>query len=423
MEPAETRKPGSPALAERLTGAAPASSREGRDMLRHLASLSLTKAADGLAGVKLLLSWLMVQLGAASWLVGLLVPLREAGSLLPQLFTASGLHGIRRRKWVWAAAALVQGGCLWLVALSGAMLDGNLAGVAILAAVGLMALARSAASVTHKVVLGATVEKGRRGSVVGMAGSIAAAVTLAFGLALLTGWPDRITLVLVALHLAAGMFVAAALIFARLEEPEDDGPGQPPPLTALLAPLAEDPQLRRFIAARGLLTATALAPPWMVVLAAEAGEGALDMVGAMLIASALAGLVSAAFWGRLSDRASHLVLAGAGLLGALAMLGAIGMAVTGLHWLMPLAVFVLFLAHEGVRISRKTHLLDMAPEDRRGDYAALANTLIGLALLGTGVFGAIASALGEEVTLAVFAVMALAGAATAMALKHTSPDR
>ncbi len=63
-------------LAGRLTGGNP-DGREGRDILRHLASLSLTKAGAGLSDAKLVLAWLLTQLGAASWLIGLLVPVRE----------------------------------------------------------------------------------------------------------------------------------------------------------------------------------------------------------------------------------------------------------------------------------------------------------------------------------------------------------
>jgi MFS family permease len=83
--------------------------------------------------------------------------------------------------------------------------------------------------------------------------------------------------------------------------------------------LRKDPELSRLIVARGLLTATALAPPYLVLLASGATEETLDSLGAMLLASALAALVSGYVWGRLSDRSSRLVLVFTGLAGALGM--------------------------------------------------------------------------------------------------------
>lgn len=410
-----------PDLARTLTGSRPEAPREGRDILRHLASLTLTKAGDGLADARLVLAWLMAQAGAAPWLVGLLVPVREAGSLLPQLFTAARLRAVARRKRVWAAAAVVQGLALWAIAVAGLALQGTAAGVAILAALAVLALARSAASVTYKAVLGATVAQGRRGAVTGTAASAAAGVTILFALALMAGLFERLALVTGALVLAGAAFVAAGAIFATMEEPQAEADGHPRPLAEVLAPLCTDPELRRFVAARGLLTATALAPPYLLLLTAS-GPGGADSgaLGAMLLALALAALVSGAVWGRLSDRSSRRVLAAAGLLGAAAMAAALALGAMGLTWALPAALFVLMLAHQGVRVSRATHLVDMAPEDRRGDYAALANTLIGLALLGAGGFGALAAVAGTAAVLGLFAAMAAGGAMLALTLRETA---
>jgi hypothetical protein len=66
--------------------------------LRHALALGLNKSADGLVDPKLVLSWLMTQLGAPAALIGFLVPIREAGALLPQLFTAARIRAMARRK-------------------------------------------------------------------------------------------------------------------------------------------------------------------------------------------------------------------------------------------------------------------------------------------------------------------------------------
>lgn len=391
-----------------------------RNIRRHLASLGLTKAGDGLADAKLVLSWLMTHLGAPNWMVGLLVPIREAGALLPQLLAAARLQAVTQRKRVWALASVVQGLALWAMAAMGLVLDGIVAGVALLAAMTVMALSRSAASVTYKDVLGRTVAKGRRGSVTGTAASVASVVTILFAGALVTGIAAREVLVPGALALAGAAFISAGAIFLTLDEPEDDGGADTArPLARVLEPLRADTELRRFILARGLLTATALAPPYLVMIGAQSGGSALDALGAMVLASALASLISSAVWGRLADRSSRLVLAVAGGLAAMAIAASIALALAGLGPALPGALFVLMLAHQGVRVSRATHLVDMAPPDARADYAALSNTAIGLALLATGAFGALASVAGPLVTLAVFAMMAVAGGGAALQLKDT----
>lgn len=405
-------------LAETLTGSPP-EPREGRDILRHVTSLSLTKAGDGLADPKLVLSWLMAHLGASSFLVGLLVPVREAGSLLPQLFTAARLRAVAQRKRVWAVAAGVQGAALLVMAGAGLTLSGTAAGVAILSALAVLALARSAASVTYKAVLGSTVSKGRRGAVTGTATSIGSVATILFALALMTGWVQREALVIGALAVAGLAFAAAGLVFATMEETPAQATDAPATLKRVLAPLRDDPQLRRFIWARGLLTATALAPPYLVLLSQDPDSDGVQGLGALVLASALAAVLSGAIWGRFSDRSSRKVLMVAGVLGAVSMVAAVALAAAGLHWALPGALFILMLAHQGVRVSRSTHLVDMAPDGRRADYAALSNTAIGLVLLGTGIFGALASVAGAGVTLAVFAAMAIAGGALALTLTET----
>lgn len=80
-----------------------------RNFLVHLISLAATKTGDGLSDPKLVLSWIMTQLGAPAFLIGLLVPVREAGALLPQLFTAGAIRSMPQRKWAWAAGSLIQG--------------------------------------------------------------------------------------------------------------------------------------------------------------------------------------------------------------------------------------------------------------------------------------------------------------------------
>ncbi|WP_342665312.1 hypothetical protein [Roseicyclus elongatus] len=92
--------------------------------LRHVISLSMTKLADGFIDPKLVLSWLVGALGAPALFVGLLVPIREAGALLPQLFSAGWVQAQRRRKWIWAAGSLTQGLAAAGIVLAALLLQG-----------------------------------------------------------------------------------------------------------------------------------------------------------------------------------------------------------------------------------------------------------------------------------------------------------
>jgi len=91
-------------------------------------------------------------------------------------------------------------------------------------------------------------------------------------------------------------------------------------------------------------------------------------------------------------------------------------------WVMPVLLFVLVVAYQGVRLGRSTHIVDMANEDTRAAYTALSNTVIGALLLAGGVFGLIAQMAGEAVVLAIMAGMAFAAALTALALDEVQQD-
>ncbi|WP_324752478.1 MFS transporter [Roseovarius sp. Pro17] len=388
------------------------------NFLRHAGSLSMTKIADGLIDPKLVLSWLLSHLGASSVFVGLLVPIREAGALLPQLFTAPHVQAMARRKWAWVVGSVGQGAAAAGIVLAGLTLGGAVAGAVICALLMVLAVSRSLCSVSYQDVLGKTVGQSRRGAATGLASSLGAGAVVIFALVLMMGLVDRATLVLAAIALAAILWLAAGALFSTLwEEP---APGQAGTASlGQLKLLRTDPQLRRFIWARGLLTATALAPPYLVLLGTQAGHGAFDRLGAMVLASSVASFLSSWIWGRMADRSSRMVLMLSGLVGAVALLAAVLLDLAGLSgtiWALPLVLSVLMIAYHGVRQGRSIYLVDMAPEGSRPAYTAVSNTVIGVVLLGSGLFGALASLAGIKVTLVIFAAMSLAAMGVARGL-------
>ncbi|MFD1344767.1 MFS transporter [Litorisediminicola beolgyonensis] len=399
-----------------------ASAQEARNGLRHMTSLSMTKVADGLLSPKLVLAWIMSAIGAPAVLVSFLVPIREAGALLPQVLLAGVVEARRHRKWVWVAGSVGQGISAAAIALFALTLEGWIGGIAICAALAVLACSRAACSVSYKDILGKTVAKTRRGAVKGVAGSASSAAVLIFALLLLSGYLQEITPLAVAVGVAAVLWLVAAVTFSTLEEKASD-PDPEKAGSIDWTPLREDAQFRRFIAARGALTATALAPPYLVLL--DGGEGQLQKLGALLLASAAAAFVSSYVWGRMSDRSSRRVLILGGIGGALSMLAAVGADLAGWTaalWVTPVILFLMQIAYQGVRQGRSTYLVDMAPEDSRSTYAALANTAIGLLLLASGLFGGLLSAAGPLWALAGFAALSLVGALIARGLDEVETE-
>ncbi|HNP65106.1 MAG TPA: MFS transporter permease, partial [Woeseiaceae bacterium] len=132
-------------------------------------------------------------------------------------------------------------------------------------------------------------------------------------------------------------------------------------------------------------------------------------------------LSSTYVWGRFSDRSSRLVLMLAAGLAVLANASAAFVALAMPHLLeesslLPLLLFVLMIAHQGVRLGRSVHVVDMADHDNRATYTALSNSVVGLILLAGGVFGVIAQWLGIGAVLAIFTAMAALAIVAAAAL-------
>lgn len=401
---------------------------EPRNFFIHAGSLALTKSSDGLIDPKLVLSWLLTELAAPVFLVGLLVPVREAGALLPQILTASTIRRIPVRKWVWVIGSLVQGLAAATIAICALTLDGAPAGWGIVLSLAVLAVARSACSVSYKDVLGKTVSKSTRGTATGLAGSLAAMVTIIYAVLLITGFVPRMTLVIGGLFVAAAGWLIAALVFTTLfEEPGATEGGKNAFKTALadLQYLSSDPQLRRFIVVRGLLTTTALAPPFMIAAASAAGEGGFEGLGYLVLASALAGLVSAYVWGRLADRSSRKVLLAASVVSMAVLALSFWFSLTG--WLstpmvLPVLLFAIMIAYRGVRLGRSTHLTDMATAETRAAYTALSNTIIGVVLFAGGVFSLVAGVFGVSVVLIAMALMCAAAIPAAFGLNEVQAE-
>ncbi len=400
-----------------------------RSFLIQVLAQALSKTGDALSDSKVVLPWLLGAVGAPVHLVGMLVPIRESLALMPQILIGGVIRHFPVRKGFWVAGSLVEGLCVILMGVvAAAGLRDAAAGWAIVGLLVVFSLARGVASIAAKDTLGKTVSKGRRGRVSGYAatasGLIAAGVGLYFVLSPENARPDWL---LYAVIIAAGVswFLAAAT-FAMINEypgATEGGRGIDDLVRDQVMLLVRDRELQKFLAARALMISTALAGPIYVSLAQRETGQALDGLGWLVIASGLAGALSSSFWGALSDRSSRLTMALAaalaGVLGAgvLASLSGIP-AVTGSIAFYAAVLFVLGIAHAGVRIGRKTHVVDLAGGDRKAEYVALSNTVIGVLLLVMGALISVLLGFGLETGIAALSALAIAGAVMALAMKH-----
>tara|TARA_B100000965_G_scaffold177986_1_gene148521 strand:- start:83 stop:1408 length:1326 start_codon:yes stop_codon:yes gene_type:complete len=390
---------------------------------------ALSKTGDALADSKVVLPWLLGAVGAPAFFVGLLVPIRESLALLPQILVGGVIRRVPIRKGFWAGASLAQGACiLAMAALALGGMTGTAAGWSIIALLTLFSLARGVASIAAKDVLGKTVSKGRRGRVSGQAATLSGLTAGAVGAYLMLS-PEgtRPEWLLYALIGAAGAcwLVAAAAFMRTVEYPGATEGGRS--LGDLVADqmrlLARDRDLQLFIAARALMISTALVAPLYVTLAQQRTGETLDGLGWLMIASGLASAVSASFWGVFADRSSRATMALAATIAGVLGLGVVWALATlpsaGDHIAFYAAIlFVLGIAHAGVRIGRKTHVVDLAGGDRKAEYVALSNTVIGVLLLLTGAFVGFLMGFGVTMAIAVLSVLALAGAALAMMMPN-----
>ena len=388
-----------------------------RNFFAYLTANLLGKIADEIASAKLVIPWVLSALNVPVAFTGFLVPIREAGVLLPQLLVAAAVRSLPQRKSVWLLGAVLSALSLLGMAIATLTLEGSAAGMAFIAMLIVFSLSRGLCSVSAKDVLGKTVSKSRRGRLMGWSGSLSGLAILAIGILLsvidLSGLGLKVFAGL--LLLGALLWLLATLSFASIIEQPGATEGGGNAISAALQQLGllwTDRPFRQFVIARGLLLSVALAPPFYVLIAqASAGSGLLGL-GALIIANGLASSLSAPFWGYWGDSSSRRVMAvataGAGLLGIFTWLavsrdwnwatGEIGLAV----------IFMLLnIMHGGARLGRKIYLVDMAGNDNRAAYVAVSNTVIGGLMLVGGLIGVLGQWFGAESIVLLLGLLAL----------------
>lgn len=352
------------------------------------------KLIDLLISPKTTLPWLINGIPGAGWLLPFLAPLREAGSMLPQWWIKrSALGRNSRRDFGWRVGMVIQ-----LVGLSGFCVtiffipESGLA-LGILVSLAVLSGGRAFTSVFSKDIQAELVAKQVRGRFTGLVSSVSGILSIAFAALLISGllmesramlaWSFVVLLVIV----ATTLLLSSGLVCQR------DTPAQQQ--MSIVAQFKENPLLFHLVLSRCLLLNAMLAIPF--IGSGLSGEQQIH-IGWLILISGVASLSSSYFWGMLTDDNNVRTLAfSAGM--CLAVLLVFTLFLELLPEPVQLLLFYLLLVgYDGVRIGRKTLLLNATNDDNRLAFVGAGNTVVGIFLLLIGgVLSALFSLVGDLV--------------------------
>lgn len=380
----------------------------------------LTSLGDTLSNPKTVLAWLMNYVHAPVSLISLIVPIRESGSMLPQIIISGYIRKKAIRKWVWVVGSVFQFFAILAIGLVALRFEGTKAGWYIILFLVAFSLSRSLCSMASKDVLGKTIPKTRRGRLKGFTVSISGILVLLAGLFMIykSKTEQDIEFYTSILFFAGFLWLLAAIVYANIKEFPGETANDKNNVKESIAKLSlvkTDKPFRNFVISRALLLCSGLTAPFYVVLAQTYIGKESYLLGLFIIAGGIASIISAPFWGVLADKSSKNVMVKSVLIAA--FLGIIMFVVISWLpnvrqqiWLYPVAFFILNVAHNGVRLGRKTYIVDMAGGNKRTDYVAVSNTIIGIILLITGGISAAVSIISVEGIILVLSLIGIAGA-------------
>jgi len=389
-----------------------------RNFILNVCNGAASKLAEQVAGPNLILPWLFQLLGTPVWMFGFLMPIKQSFSLLPQMVVAGRIRQFAKRKWIWVGSAIIQAFCLLLMIPVALWLPPAGAGFSLLGLLIVFSTASGTASVAFQDVLGKTIDKGRRGRLLARRALVGGILTTAAGLLLnrFQTAQQNLTPVLILLLSAAVLWVISAFFFALIREfpgAVQGGRNAASELQAGLQLFRHCSGFRRFLTARSLLLSIELATPFFVLHAGQLLQLKVQSVGSLIVAVGVSQILSSPFWGKMADQTSKKVMALSSLIAFVAALLALLLTFIPVHSIQYtgyLLVFVLIgLAEAGVRLGRKTYLVDAAPPDERATYTAFSNSFVGVVAIVSGATGIIAQWLGASVMISAIAVFMLLG--------------
>lgn len=378
---------------------------------------ALFNLAEALIDPTLVFVVFVSQLTRSPVLIGLIVPLRNAGWFLPQLWVSGIVQSWPRKmplyKWmaiirVAAWGAMVAGVFLirapaWLLAVTYVLYTG-------------LEFASGVSGLSFMDVVGKVVPPRRRGEFFAWRMSLGG--LLGVGAGLFIRWaldparslpfPHDFGIVFAASFFAGAV---ALLAFTLVVEPPEQNalPSSASfrnQLRSARRLLAEDPNYRKFLRMRTALMVAGAATPFFVVHFQDAYRIPTEIVGLYLAAYTASSLVATAVLGRLSSRLGNrrtMGVASAAGMGMVAVVLGFGLLTRFLPvssyaaGLALIPVFILSGVREGgIGIAAGSLLLDLAPPGQRPLYLGFTHTVLGGVLLATAASGLVVQWLGSD---------------------------
>lgn len=400
-----------------------------RNYLLNVLNGASTKLAEQLAGPNLVLPWLLSTIGTPHFLTSLLMPLKQAGSLIPQLAVAGVIRGYKTRKWFWVGAGISQAIFLLLMIAAVLVFKPLAAGISVLVLLFLFSAASGVGSVAFKDVVGKTIDKGIRGRMLANRAVIGGILTVGAGLILkfYIGESSEITSYLILIGIAVFLWLLGSLFFALKEEyagATEGGRNALEEAKAGFKIFKKDSNYRQYLGSRFFLVTIEISAPFFVIHSKEVISNGIQSLGILVASVGIANILSSPFWGKLADTESRKTMFYSGLIGTLAAILAL------LFYLIPsdiqtpylygVVFIVLGISIAGVRLGRKTYLIDYLDDKERPTYVAFANSTIGIITIGLGaLLGLLVEYVNIELFLFIFIGMSLLGSFTSLKLSKT----
>lgn len=402
---------------------------ESHNARRFVIANGVQNLGDQLVAAKTVLPWLFQAAGVPAALTALLVPIRESGSMLPQAALTPWVLNSPSRKKLWIIGGIVQALAALGIAVAAVAMESLALGLVVLVLLGVLSIGRALCSITGKDVQGQTISKGKRGVVTGRATTLGGAATLIVGGLLLFVGDVDLTAIVILLSIGAASWAVASVVFTGIVEPSErqqserqsskehsaksDSREHVRWWSDTWALFIKDTQFRDFVIVRSLMLVSALSTSFIVALSHSVGNDSLSGLAGFVLASGLASLLGGVVSGRLSDISSRRVMSiGAAIASALLVLivaSAQFLPQQISFYLLPIGFFAINLVHTGIRIARKTYVVDMAEGDQRTLYVASANTLMGVVLLLVGGVSAAIAVFGNQAALLFLAAVGFIG--------------
>ena len=140
-------------------------------------SNGLQNLGDQIVAAKTVLPALFSAAGVPAFFTGLLTPIRESGSMLPQAALSPWVSSKPKRKRVWLLGSWGQALSGVGIAAAAATLSGVALGLAVIVCLAALSVFRALCSIAGKDVQGRTIDKGKRGLITGRATALSGAFT------------------------------------------------------------------------------------------------------------------------------------------------------------------------------------------------------------------------------------------------------